>query len=69
MSEPRPKPDGLYWVYRTMKGTQVTQVRARSRADAVRKVIDGHGEPVSFEITDAARTGQAIPMDNDGVIE
>lgn len=52
-----------YWVYRTMKGTQVTQVTARSKADAVRKVIEGHGEPISFEITDGARTGQAWEME------
>lgn len=52
-----------FWVYRTLRGTQVTLVTARSKADAVRKVIEGHGEPVSFEITDAARTGQAVEMD------
>lgn len=52
-----------FYVYRTMKGTQLTLVSARSRADAVRKVIEGQGEPVSFEITDAARTALALEAD------
>ena len=52
-----------YYVYRTMKGTQVHEVTARSKADAVRKVFEGDGEPISFEITDAARTGIAMEVD------
>lgn len=55
--------DRRYLVHRTLKGTQVTEVTARSKADAVRKVIEGHGTPVSFEITDAARTGYAWEAD------
>ena len=49
-------------VYRTMKGTQVYRVTARSRADAVRKVMEGHGEGLTFEIADAARTASAVPV-------
>jgi len=53
-------PNQEYEVYRTMKGTQVYRVIARSKADAVRKVIaDQQGEPLTFEITDAAVTAQA----------
>lgn len=53
-------PDREYFVYRTMKGTQVYTVTARSKADAVRKVMEGHGTAENFEITDAARTALAI---------
>lgn len=53
-----------YYVYRTLTGTQIHLVTARSKADAVRKVIEGSaGEALSFEITGAARTGQAIEAD------
>lgn len=49
-----------FYVHRTLKGTQVYRVTARSRADAVRKAIQGdYDEAVSFEITDAAKTGIA----------
>ena len=52
-----------YDVYRTMKGVQVYRVTARSRNDAVRQVLDGGGEGLTFEITGAARTAQAFPVD------
>ncbi|WNM65470.1 hypothetical protein SEA_PHONEGINGI_68 [Microbacterium phage Phonegingi] len=52
-----------YQVERTLKGTQVYLVDARSAADAVRTVLDGGGEAVTFEITSAARTATATPVD------
>lgn len=52
--------DRPFYVHRTLKGTQVYKVTARSRADAVRKVIEGnYDEAVSFDITDAAKTAIA----------
>lgn len=51
-----------YYVYRTLKGTQITEVTALSRADAVRRVINGDGKDISFDITDAARTGMAVEI-------
>lgn len=60
------KPLRPYVVHRTLKGTQVYLVQARSKNDAVRKVIEGSaGEPVSFEITDAARTAIAFEPEED----
>jgi hypothetical protein len=56
-------PEQEYDVYRTMKGTQVYRVTARSRNDAVRQVLDGGGEGLTFEITEAARTATAYPVD------
>ena len=56
-------PEQEYEVYRTLKGTQVYRVNARSRNDAVRKVLDGDGVGLTFEITGAARTAQAFPVD------
>lgn len=56
-------PEQEYDVYRTMKGVQVYRVTARSRNDAVRKVLDGDGVGLTLEITGAARTAQAFPVD------
>lgn len=50
-----------YNVFRTMKGSQLYTVTARSANDAVRKVLEGHGEAVNFEITSAACTAVAFP--------
>jgi hypothetical protein len=48
-----------YTVHRVIKGVQVYVVDATSRNDAIRQVLDGGGQPVSFVPTTAARTAQA----------
>lgn len=58
-------PEREYEVFRTLKGTQAYRITARSKADAVRGVIhEGRGEAISFEITDAAATAIAYPIDD-----
>jgi len=55
-----------YEVERILKGRQVYRVTGKSRADAIRNVMDGQGEAVSFEIISGARTAEAYPVDEFG---